>query len=140
MALDLEKLLGLLDHWIKAEDDTIEMTNKISGTTENPTIKLFMTAIRSDSAKHKLIQEYLKGAMTRQAPVVSPDEIATISGMINDHLELEQKTVDYGVALTRDMNLPIIKQLFEYLLDDERKHVTLLTALADLKNAATSNT
>lgn len=140
MALDINAQVELLDEWLAAEDDTISMTNKITGATQNDSIKIFMDIIRTDSAKHKRIQEFLKNAMTKAAPSLSFDEIATISEMINEHLALEQKTVDLGKQLTADIKLPVIKQLFEYLLEDEEKHVRLLNSLIEIKAAAHMNT
>lgn len=136
----INKALELLDEWLKAEDETIEMTNKISQSTDNDAIKIFMTIIRTDSAKHKLIQNYLKDALTKGAPAMAFNEIAEVSGMINDHLALEQKTVDFGEEIAGDLNLPVIGELWNYLLDDEKKHVTLLNALAKMKEFAQKNT
>jgi rubrerythrin len=135
-----EERIKILDEWIKAEEETIAMTNKIAGATENDSIKLFMDIIRTDSAKHKRIQEYLKKAMAMQAPALSFDEIGEISGMINEHIELEQKTVDMGHQLAAEMRLPIIKELISYLLKDEEKHVELLRNLAAFKTFAQMNT
>lgn len=140
MAANTENFVRLLDNWLEAEDQTIAMTNQISESTPNPTIRIFMTAIRADSVKHKLIQQFLKSALTEQAPALSFDEIARVSGMINDHLALEQKTVDIGTEMAADMKLPVLKELLQYLLEDERKHVALLNALAALKEAAQKNT
>ena len=137
---DTESKVKLLNDWLVAEDDTIAMTSRISGSTENDTIKIFMDIIRTDSAKHKRIQEFLKSALTEKAPAVSFDEIAKISEMINDHLALEQKTVDYAKLLLSEEKLPVIKELFEYLLEDEEKHVRLLNSLAAFKGYAQKNT
>jgi hypothetical protein len=137
---DTESQVKLLDQWLVAEDDTIAMTNKISASTKNDTIKIFMDIIRTDSAKHKRIQEFLKAAMTVKAPSLSFGEISEISGMINEHLALEQKTVDLGKELVAEMKLPVIKELFQYLLDDEEKHVRLLNSLAAFKEFAQKNT
>ena len=137
---DKDAVLDLLDQWLVAEDETIEQTKKIGSATENDSIKIFMDIIRTDSAKHKRIQDFLKKALTAQSPVVSFDEIGDISQMVNDHLELEQKTVDYGNELVKDVNLPVVKELLEYLLEDEQKHVRLLKSLAAMKEFAQKNT
>ncbi len=135
-----EAKVNLLNEWLVAEDDTIAMTTKISGSTDNDTIKIFMDIIRTDSAKHKRIQEFLKSAMTVKAPSLDFGQIAEISAMINDHLALEQKTVDLGKQLVAEEKLPVIKELFEYLLEDEEKHVRLLNSLAAFKEYAQKNT
>lgn len=137
---DKDAVLDLLDQWLIAEDETIEQTKKIGSATENDSIKIFMDIIRTDSAKHKRIQDFLKKALTTQAPTVSFDQIGDISQMVNDHLELEQKTVDYGNELVKDVNLPVVKELLEYLLEDEQKHVRLLKSLAAMKEFAQKNT
>ncbi len=135
-----EEKVNLLNNWLTAEDQTIEMTNNISKSTDNETIKIFMDIIRTDSAKHKRIQSFLVDAMTKQAPALDFGEIADISQMINDHLALEQKTVDLGMELAKEEKLPVIKELLEYLLEDEEKHVKLLNALSDFKQWAQQNT
>lgn len=135
-----EDKVKLMNQWLEAEDETIEMTNKISQSSENETIKIFMDVIRTDSAKHKRIQNFLKDALTKKSPTMSFEEISQISGMINDHLALEQKTVDLGKQLAAEEKLPVIKELMEYLLDDEQKHVRLLNSLASFKEWAQKNT
>lgn len=137
---DTESQVKLLDEWLVAEDDTISMTTDIGKATNNETIKIFMDIIKTDSAKHKRIQNFLKDALTKQAPALGFDEIAEISGMINEHLALEQKTVDLGKQLVAEMKLPVIKELFQYLLEDEEKHVHLLNSLAAFKEFAQKNT
>ena len=136
----LEDQLKILDDWLQAEEDTIAMTSKISSATKNPVIKIFMDVIRTDSAKHKRIQEFLKSTMTEAAVNVSFDEIGEISGMINGHLALEQKTVDMAKNLVAETKLPVQKELIEYLLEDEQKHVKLLNSLAEFKSFAIKNT
>ena len=140
MALNIDEILALLDEWLKAEDDTIAQTNKISAGTGNETIKVFMDIIRTDSAKHKRIQQFMKDSLTKASPALSFDEIATISDMVNEHLKLEQATVDMGQQLFEKMKLPILKDLADYLLADERLHVNLLNAMINFKGHAEKNT
>jgi rubrerythrin len=140
MADVVNNAVALLKEWLDAEEQTIKMTNRISTSTDNPAVKMFMTIIRSDSAKHKLVQEYLLNSLTVKAPEVTFEEIGEISGMINEHLALEQKTVELGQTLAEEINLPIITDLLNYLVDDERKHVTLLNALIHIKSVAQRNT
>lgn len=135
-----EKVLALTEEWLKAEDETIQMTKDIADTTDNETIALWMYIIRSDSTKHKRILRFIKKSLTRNAPALSFDEIATVSGMINDHLKLEQKTVDLGQEITPKVRLPIQKKLFQLLLTDEKKHVQFLESLAEFKEFTQKNT
>ena len=135
-----ERILKLVDEWMVAEDDTIAMTGKIAKSTKNKTIKIWMDIIKTDSQKHKKVLAFIKDSLTKEAPAVSYDEIGEISGLINDHLALEQKTVDLGHQMVSKLRLPIQKQLFEYLLADEQKHVQMLNALAAFKAFATQNT
>ena len=68
---DTESKVKILNEWLAAEDDTIAMTNQITGASGNDTVKIFMDVIRTDSAKHKRIQEFLKTSMTEKAPTLS---------------------------------------------------------------------
>lgn len=135
-----ETLLKLIEEWLKAEDDTIEMTKKVREKSANETIALWMYIIRSDSAKHKRILKFIKKSLTKQAAMLSYEDIAAISQMVNTHLKLEQKTVDLGTQITPKVRLPIEKKLFQLLLEDERKHVAFLESLAEFKSWATRNT
>ena len=137
---DTESKVNLLNDWLKAEDDTIGITNKITLATNNDSIKIFMDIIRTDSVKHKKMQHFLIEALTVKAPALSSDEIAKVSEMLNEHLALEQKTVDLAKELLAEEKLPVIKELFEYLLEDEQKHVRLLNSLGALKGYAQKNT
>ena len=135
-----EKVLALLDEWLQAEDDTVAMTARVGKATKNEAIHLYMDIIRTDSLKHKKIQQFLKTTMTERAVALSFDEIATIAALVNDHLALEQKTVDLGHEILPKITHPVEKQLFDYLLSDEELHVQLLQSLALFKGAAERNT
>jgi hypothetical protein len=135
-----EQVLALVEEWLQAEDDTIQMTKDIATETENETISLWMYIIRSDSTKHKRILNFIKKSLTKKSAVLSYDEIGAVSEMIKEHLKLEQKTVDLGAELKPKVRLPIEQQLFDLLLTDERKHVKFLEALSSFKDFASRNT
>jgi hypothetical protein len=134
------RILASLKEWLVHEDETIEMTNKVTAASNNASVKLIMDIIRMDSVKHKRIQQYMIDSMETSAPAISYDEISSISGIINEHIELEQKTVDLSAGLADAIKFPIQARLFEYLQEDEKKHVILLKMLANYKDWATKNT
>ncbi len=118
--------------WQDMEDATIATCDEVIGATDNVLIKTVAGIIKADSEKHKLvlgvISQTLNGMIT-----LTPDELGTMSELLDKHVELEQGCVALGTAQLSLSHNFVVSHLLAYLLEDEKKHCLLLNQLNDFK-------
>jgi hypothetical protein len=128
-----EKLIANMQVWRKIENAAIASTGRIIEKTENPIVRLVMEVIQRDSQMHYRVQEWIADSLQGKAVSLSPDELGKVWGMIEEHIELEKKTVELAEsaleAIGGSKGMLVQSYLLEYLLDDEQKHNLLLERL-----------
>lgn len=130
-------LLSLVRRWQKLEDSTIKSAEGMLGKTANPLIKTTMEMIKRDSEKHKIALQGIIDAATKQAPALSPDELASLSGMLNKHMEIEANSMKLAAEAHANSELFYTSYLLSALLEDEARHHRMITQLMDeLKKAS----
>jgi hypothetical protein len=96
-----------------------------------------MEIIQRDSQMHYRVQEFIADSIEHKAVSLTPDELVAVWGMIENHINLEKKTVEIAeqaIASLKGQQGMIVQQyLLNYLLEDERKHNDLLKNLEDIK-------
>jgi bacterioferritin (cytochrome b1) len=118
-----EKIVANMKAWQKVENDSIEMTNRISQQTDNPVVRIVMAVIAQDSKTHHRVQQLIADSLEKE-------------GMIEQHIALERKTIDYAksaLAAIKGTKMLVQQYLLEYLLADEEKHNKLLDDLEAVK-------
>lgn len=127
-----DRFTSLLEEWQKAEDDTITHCQKIFEATDNVLIKTMADIIRSDATRHKevlgMIPQAKEGAIS-----LMPEEMGAISELITEHLEIERHSISLAMEEFEHSRNFAERQLFFYLLEDEKKHFKLLTHLNDFQ-------
>jgi hypothetical protein len=123
--------------WQKIEDASVSSTGQMIEKTENPLLRLVMEIIQRDSQMHYRIQEFIADSVEHKAVSLTPDELVAVWGMIENHINLEKKTVEIAeeaIASLKGQQGMIVQQyLLNYLLEDEKKHNDLLKNLEDIK-------
>ena len=132
-AESVEELKGTLRQWQGLEDKTIEQTTAIAQKTENPLIKLIMEIIRQDSAMHRRVQQVMLDGLEKQAFTLTPEELADVWDLIEEHAEMERQTIALAEKARRNCRLFVHRHLLTYLIEDEQKHDRLLSQLEDFK-------
>lgn len=100
-----KKMLDLLKEWKSLEEETIDICARISKKSKNPIIKTLITAIKNDSKKHRSIIKLISNSMTKKAFVLTPDDLVGVSGLLNKHIAIEQKSIDTAneaIEMSRD--------------------------------------
>ena len=133
LATEREELTAALKRWQEIEATSIEQCTAIIQKTENPLIRLIMEIIRQDSAMHKRVQQVMIDSMEQQALSLTPEELAEVWEMVEQHIELEKETIQLAEKARRNSRLFIQRHLLAYLLEDEEKHEHLLERLEDFK-------
>lgn len=125
--------LKIIQDWQVLEDDTIRFSEDMLKKSKNPLVRMTMEMIRSDSKKHKTMQQMLIDSITKEAVHLSPDELATISDTLNKHIAAEQKSLELADEALKHSELFITRFILKMLIADETKHHNVLGDLNELK-------
>jgi bacterioferritin (cytochrome b1) len=85
---------------------------------------------------HYRIQELITDSLTSKTLTLTPDELADVWDMIEKHIKLERKTVEYAneaLAALKGKKMVVQEYLLDYLLIDEEKHNKVLDNLETIK-------
>ena len=123
----------LLRSWQSLERESIATTAEIMETTGNLLIRQIMEIIRNDSVQHHRVQQFIIDILTREPVRMSPDDMAEVWTRLEQHDELERRTIEMAKHLKETTTDVVAKVLLEYLILDEQKHDTLLRQLEDVK-------
>ncbi len=129
----IEETVGLLREWQGLERQAIETTAEIMEQTDNLLIRQIMEIIRNDSVQHHRVQQFIIDVMTREAITISPGDMADVWSKLEEHDELERRTIEMAKDLKEKSTDPVASLLLDYLIRDEQKHDTLLQELDALK-------
>ena len=131
-----EQLVNSMKHWQKIEDRSVESTGQVIAKTDNPLIRLVMEIIQRDSQMHHRVQQFIIDSLEGKAINLSPDEMSSVSGMIDNHLNIEQQMVelvDKSLADVKNKKMMVQEYLLNFLVEDEKKHASMLRALDKVK-------
>lgn len=130
-------LVSDMRKWQKIEDASVSSTGQIIEKTENPLIRLIMEIIQRDSQMHYHVQDFIADSIEHRAVSLTSDELVKVWDMIENHIDLEKKTVEIAektiASLKGQQGMIVQEYLLNYLLEDERKHNDLLSNLNDIK-------
>ena len=129
----IEETVGLLREWQGLERQAIETTAEIMEQTDNLLIRQIMEIIRNDSVQHHRVQQFIIDIMTREAVTMSPGDMAEVWTKLEEHDELERRTIEMAKDLKEKSTDPVAILLLDYLIRDEQKHDSLLNALNFMK-------
>lgn len=131
-----ERLVANMKSWQKIENASAASTGKVMEKTDHPIIRLVMEIIQRDSMLHHRVQEMVVETLERKAVSLTPDQLAEIWGLIEEHIELEKKTIEHATEALdalKGKKMVVQEYLIHYLLQDETKHNKLLDSLAMIK-------
>ena len=129
------KLLKVLKDWQKLEDATIKHSETAMKKTKNKLVRLTMEMIKNDSQKHRAMQQMLIDSLTKEAFILTPDDLASLSDGLNEHLAAEAKSLELADEALQNSELFVTRYILSYLIADEQKHHALLSKLNELKRA-----
>lgn len=118
--------------WLEVEEETIASADKLMSASQDLLVVQMMNLIRRDSEKHR---EILKTIQAIQSGVVavSPDSIGEIDKLLNHHKQIEHESLILGRTAKDHSRSFIIRQLLDYLLEDERKHIAMTESVEEYK-------
>jgi hypothetical protein len=131
-----EKLVANMKAGQKVENDSVEMAARIMKQSDNPLVRAVMSIIMQDSGTHYRIQQLIIDSLEEETVKLQPEELGDIWGLIEDHIALERKTIEYAEAALghlKSTKMIVQQYLLEYMLTDEEKHNKLLDNLEAIK-------
>ena len=131
-----EQLVNSMRHWQKIEDRSVESTGQVIAKTENPLIRLVMEIVQRDSQIHHRVQQFIIDSLGNKPVSLTPEEMGSISEMIDNHLKIEEQMVelvDKALADVKDKKMIVQEYLLNFLIEDEKKHAAMLHALDKVK-------
>ncbi|MEW6418156.1 MAG: hypothetical protein AB1480_08550 [Nitrospirota bacterium] len=130
-----ERLVNLMNDWFKLEDQTIGIAEDLITKSDNPFVKVIMEIIKHDSAKHKIMQQFVINALTKEAVHLSPQELVPLADILDRHIEAEAKSMGLANACAVESRNYFVDFIVSALTDDEVKHHSMLKALDHIKSA-----
>ena len=132
-----QDLIANMQQWKKIENASIASTGRVIEKTGNPIVRLVMEIIQRDSQMHYRVQEWIVDSLSGKSISLSPDEVAEVWEMIEDHIALEKKTLECAqealAAIKGSKSMLVQSYLLEYLFEDEKKHNLLLDRLMSIQ-------
>jgi hypothetical protein len=122
--------------WQKIENASVASTGKIIQKTDNPIIRMVMEIIQQDSQMHYRVQELIAESLEGKAVALTPEDVRDAWSMIEKHIELEKKTVEFAESALKALKgrkMVVQEYLLNYLLEDENKHNHILESLGIIK-------
>jgi hypothetical protein len=129
----IKNMVDILRKWQGLERKAMDDTAVIIEETKNPLVRMVMSIIRHDSLMHHRVQQFLIDSVTEADVPVSREDIAMIWEKIEEHDRVEKKTIELATELKEQAWSPVHKQLLGYLLEDEKKHDSLIGQLEEVK-------
>ena len=130
------ELVTTMKSWQEVENSTIAVTARVMEKTRNPIIHLIMEVIQRDSQMHYRVQEWIADSLENKTVTLTPEEIVEVWDMIEEHIKLEKKSVEVAeqaLASLKGKSMVLQAYLLSYLLEDEKKHTSLLSSLESIK-------
>jgi hypothetical protein len=133
-----EKIIENMKRWKTIENAAVASTGRIIEKTDNPIVRLIMEIIQRDSQIHYRVQELIADSLETKTITLTPEDMANVWEMIEDHVALEKETVKLAKDSLKSLQgkkMVVQSYLLEYLLLDEKKHESILKQLALIKKA-----
>ena len=131
-----ENIVSNMHQWQKIENASVASTGRVIEKTENPVIRIVMEIIQRDSQMHYRIQEMIADSLETKAISLTPEELASVWDLVEKHIELEKKTVQFAeeaLSALKGKKMVVQEYLLDYLLIDENKHNKILENLETIK-------
>ena len=132
-----ENLVNTMRQWQTVERKSIASTGAVIGKTESPLIQLVMEIIQNDSQLHHRIQQMIIDSLESRPIAVSPEDMRNVSALIDAHLKLEDEmvgAVTAAIAAVKGRKMGVQEYLLNFLVEDEKKHASLLSSLTAIKS------
>jgi len=113
----------------------VKSLTPVSEATANPLVRALIQAIIQDSGKHASIcQALIDVGAGESSPKLDLDMAAAVElhQNIKQHIRVESSMITRLESMVKETGDDRVAELLKYMLDDERRHHSLLTQLSNL--------
>lgn len=129
-----DKIIRHFREWQNLENETYSLADDLQKKTSNPFIQMIMEVIKRDSQKHRVMQQFIIDALTKEAVHLTPEELIPIAEILDNHIKAEAQSMALAnaCAVEESKNF-FVDFVVEALLADEAKHHSMLRTLDHIK-------
>lgn len=132
IAVRRDILTNTLERWVQVEEQTITSASAMMEQANSQLVKQVMRLILRDSEKHReLLGTLLE--ITNGTLSITPEEMGEIDKLLVEHKQIETESIILARAALEQTNHFVVRQLLEYLLEDEKKHLTMTENVEEYK-------
>lgn len=118
--------MAFLKDQITLEGKIVKIAKASVKNTKNELVRYLIEAIAIDSNKHALMLNALLAHLQSKTPFISEEKRDELGKNVQEHIKMEAYAIKtYGDLLPKTDD-PGTKQVLEYILEDEKRHHTLL--------------
>jgi hypothetical protein len=131
-----EDMVKRMQTWQGIERKSVAAAGAVIEKTTHPLLHLVMEVIQHDSQLHHRVQQFIIDEIDRHPVPLTPDEMAQVSALLDEHLRLEDQmaeAVNATLAEIKGHKMLVAEYLLDFLVMDERKHAAMLRALDKVK-------
>ncbi|MGC9011343.1 MAG: ferritin-like domain-containing protein [Thermogladius sp.] len=127
----LEDLVRLFQEYSEVEKRYAEELKSITSKFRHPLLKALIESVAQDSLKHSLMYQALAEIARGGLPFLTEEELEYIREGIAKHIQAEAEMIAKAKKLLEESKEPYSKLILAAILDDERRHHTLLLDIHD---------
>jgi hypothetical protein len=128
-----EEVVESFKQWQNLEDETYSLAEDLQKKSDNSFVKLIMEIIKRDSEKHKIMQQFVVDAFTKEAMHLTAEELMPLAEVLDNHIKAEAKSMGLANACIAGTKNYFANFIASLLMSDEVKHHEMLTTLDQVK-------
>ena len=125
--------IRLITRWKDIEEEAALQMGETASRTGNPFIQAVMRTIQRDALNHKDILELVLDSVVRKPVTLTLEDLSAVWEAVETHIEKEKEVIEMAERAFHESRHFILRHLLAYLVEDEQKHLKLLTRLEDFK-------
>jgi hypothetical protein len=131
-----DRLVKHFKEWQSLENETLGLATTLQKKSDNPFVRMIMEVIKRDSEKHKIMQQFIIDALSKEAVRLSPEELIPIADILEKHINAEAKSMALANACAvEESKNYFVDFVVDMLMEDEAKHHLMLKTLDHIKGA-----
>ncbi len=126
---DLPKLIEL---WKDRQGELQRGAEELHNRTDSYFVQIVTKAIQRDAEKHEEILQSVLDCFDCTV-TVTPEELGELTRLLDDHLDIQEKTDKLARTALKSRPHYITNQLIRYILEDGKKNAVLKEQLNEVK-------
>lgn len=130
--MEKDQFKAFLKEQVALEEKIVHIAKASVKNTKNELVRFLIEAIAIDSNKHALLLNAILARLDSKTPFIEEDKRDELGKNIKEHIAMEANAIKTYSDLIPKTEDPGTKQVLEYILEDEKRHHTLLKRIYEL--------